>query len=168
MIIARSGLVDPLKASTEVGDEEDQPLVAGRPSLGVSQPVGDESRNFGEGRRCHPAATGADVVLPKRAGSFTRMEILRRRVQPGGLDNEPVNLSELGQIDPETRVGYDDAHAIVDDHSRLAYVEIHDDEKAATVTGFVERALAFFASHGITAKRLLRPSQCRGLVTVKR
>jgi len=52
-------------------------------------------------------------------------------------------------------VGYDYAHAIVDDHSRLAYVELHDDEKAATVTGFVERALAFFAAHGIVAKRLM-------------
>jgi transposase InsO family protein len=55
----------------------------------------------------------------------------------------------------ETRVGYDFAHAIVDDHSRLAYVELHDDEKAETVTGFVERALAFFDTHGITAKRLM-------------
>src|SRR5258708_39469606 len=56
---------------------------------------------------------------------------------------------------PETRVGYDYAHAIVDDHTRLAYVELHTDEKAATVTGFVERALAFFAEHGIVAKRLM-------------
>ena len=52
-------------------------------------------------------------------------------------------------------VGYDYAHAIVDDHTRLAYVELHDDEKAATVTGFMERALAFYAEHGITAKRLM-------------
>jgi transposase InsO family protein len=55
----------------------------------------------------------------------------------------------------ETRVGYDYAHAIVDDHSRLAYVELHDDEKAATVTAFLERALAFFSNHGIVAKRLM-------------
>jgi transposase InsO family protein len=55
----------------------------------------------------------------------------------------------------ESRVGYDFAHAIVDDHSRLAYVELHDDEKAATVTGFVERALAFFEGHGISVKRLM-------------
>jgi len=55
----------------------------------------------------------------------------------------------------ETRVGYDYAHAIVDDHSRLAYVELHGDEKAQTVTGFVGRALAFFAEQGITAKRLM-------------
>ena len=52
-------------------------------------------------------------------------------------------------------LGYDYAHAIVDDHSRLAYVELHDDEKAATVTGFVERALAFFAEHGIVTRRVM-------------
>jgi transposase InsO family protein len=56
---------------------------------------------------------------------------------------------------PETRVGYEYAHAIVDDHSRLAYAELHADEKAATVTGFVERALAFFEQHGIATKRLM-------------
>jgi hypothetical protein len=42
---------------------------------------------------------------------------------------------------PETRVGYEYAHAIVDDHTRLAFVELHADEKAATVTAFVERTL---------------------------
>lgn len=56
---------------------------------------------------------------------------------------------------PQTLVGYDFAHAIVDDHSRLAYVELHDDERAATVTGFLERALRFFAGHGISARRLM-------------
>jgi transposase len=52
-------------------------------------------------------------------------------------------------------VGYDYAHAIVDDHSRLGYVELLDDERAQTVTGFVQRALAFFAAHGIEPKRLM-------------
>jgi len=55
---------------------------------------------------------------------------------------------------PETRVGNDYAHAIVDDHSRLAYVELHDDERAATVTAFMQRALAFFAGHGVTVRPL--------------
>jgi len=54
-----------------------------------------------------------------------------------------------------TRVGYDFAHAIVDDHSRLAYVELHTDERAATVTAFTQRALAWFESNGIHAKRLM-------------
>jgi transposase InsO family protein len=52
-------------------------------------------------------------------------------------------------------VGYDFAHAIVDDNSRLAYVELHRDERAATVTGFLERALAFYARHGVRARRLM-------------
>jgi transposase InsO family protein len=53
------------------------------------------------------------------------------------------------------RLGYDVVHAIVDDHSRLAYAEVLADAKAATVTGFLERALAFFARHGIEPKRLM-------------
>ena len=53
------------------------------------------------------------------------------------------------------RVGYDYAHAIVDDHSRLGYAELLADERAQTVTAFVARALAFFAAHGIEPKRLM-------------
>jgi transposase InsO family protein len=41
------------------------------------------------------------------------------------------------------------------DHSRLAYSELHRDERATTVTGFVERGLAFYAARGIRPKRLL-------------
>jgi transposase InsO family protein len=53
-----------------------------------------------------------------------------------------------------SKVGWEFCHSIIDDHSRLAYTEIHPDEQAATVTGFVERALAFFAGHDMTARRL--------------
>lgn len=57
--------------------------------------------------------------------------------------------------DRHHRDGVDVVHAIIDDHSRLAYAEVLDDAKAPTVTGFLERALAFFAEHGIEPKRLL-------------
>ena len=53
------------------------------------------------------------------------------------------------------RVGHEFVHSLVDDHSRLAYSELHRDERAATVVGFVERGLAFFERHGIQAKRLM-------------
>jgi transposase InsO family protein len=53
------------------------------------------------------------------------------------------------------RVGYDYAHAIVDDHSRLSYAELLADERAQTVTAFVARALAFYTAHGIQPKRLM-------------
>lgn len=52
------------------------------------------------------------------------------------------------------RVGWEFCHSMIDDHTRLAYTEIHPDEKAPTVTAFVERALEFFAGHGVTPKRL--------------
>jgi transposase InsO family protein len=46
-------------------------------------------------------------------------------------------------------------HAIIDDHSRLAYAEIHPDQRATTSAAFLERALRFYADHGISAKRLM-------------
>jgi transposase InsO family protein len=53
------------------------------------------------------------------------------------------------------RVGWEYVHSIVDDCSRLAYSEIHDDEKAATVTAFTRRALDWYLSHGVVAERLM-------------
>jgi transposase InsO family protein len=49
----------------------------------------------------------------------------------------------------KARIGFDYVHSMVDDHTRLAYSEIHDDEKGDTCAGFIERAAAFFADHGI-------------------
>jgi transposase InsO family protein len=52
------------------------------------------------------------------------------------------------------KVGWEFCHSIIDDHSRIAYSELHPDEKADTVVAFAERALAFFAGLGIRAQRL--------------
>jgi transposase InsO family protein len=89
-------------------------------------------------------------------GDLLHMDVSRyaRFLRPGHRVTGDRSQSLRGRS-VATRIGYDYAHAIVDDHSRLAFVELHDDEKAATVTGFVERALAFFAEHGIGAKRLM-------------
>jgi transposase len=53
------------------------------------------------------------------------------------------------------RVGWEYVHSIVDDCSRLAYAEIHDDERAATVTAFTRRAFEFFEGRGIAIERLM-------------
>lgn len=53
------------------------------------------------------------------------------------------------------RPGYTYLHAAVDDNSRLAYVECHENERAVTAVEFFERARIFFASHGITVKSVL-------------
>jgi transposase InsO family protein len=48
------------------------------------------------------------------------------------------------------RVGYVYLHSAVDGYSRLAYTEALAYEKAATAIGFMHRARAWFAAHGIT------------------
>jgi|SRR6185437_12929861 transposase InsO family protein len=90
-------------------------------------------------------------------GDLLHMDTSRyaRFLRPGHRVTGDRSQRSRNWMRPETRVGYDFAHAIVDDYSRLAYVELHADERAATVSGFVERALVFFAEHGIVAKRLM-------------
>ena len=47
------------------------------------------------------------------------------------------------------RVGYEYVHCAIDDHTRLAYAEIHPDERATTCAEFLRRAATWFAEHGI-------------------
>jgi transposase InsO family protein len=56
--------------------------------------------------------------------------------------------SRLGP-DRNRGVGYDYLHCVVDDHSRLAYVELHPREDAETNARTLERALRFFAELGL-------------------
>jgi transposase InsO family protein len=90
-------------------------------------------------------------------GDLLHMDVSRyaRFERPGHALTGDRSHRGGGWMRPETRVGYDYAHAVVDDHTRMAYVELCDDEKAATITGFMQRALAFYASHGIAAKRVM-------------
>ena len=99
-------------------------------------------------------------------------QVIRRyeRARPGELVH--VDVKKLGVIRPGggwrahgrdswqgrrakseqdagRRVGYDYVHCAVDDHTRLAYAEIHSDEKGETCAGFLTRAGAWFAAHGI-------------------
>ena len=47
-------------------------------------------------------------------------------------------------------IGYDYIHTAIDDHTRLAYIEILPDEKGLTCAAFLLRAAAYFHTHGIT------------------
>ncbi|WP_297618130.1 IS481 family transposase, partial [Nocardioides sp.] len=46
-------------------------------------------------------------------------------------------------------------HTVIDDHSRVAYAEIHDDETAATASAVLHRAVAWFAARGVVVERVL-------------
>jgi transposase InsO family protein len=51
--------------------------------------------------------------------------------------------------------GWECVHIAIDDCTRLAYAEVLENEKATTVTGFLNRTVAFYARHGITVEQLL-------------
>ena len=55
----------------------------------------------------------------------------------------------------KARIGYDYVHSMVDDHTRIAYSEIHDDEQGDTCAGFIERAGEFFADLGVSIDRIM-------------
>jgi len=131
-------------------------LVAGATGFAHST-VWKVLRRAGLSRRAAAVKEPANRYEWPCPGELLHMDVSRyaRFLRPGHAVTGDRSQRSRQWMRPETRVGYDYAHAIVDDHSRLAYVELHDDERAATVTGFVERALAFFETHGITVNRLM-------------
>ena len=53
------------------------------------------------------------------------------------------------------RIGFDHIRPAVDDHSRIAYVEAHDDETKQTAAAVLRNAVAWFADRGVTVQRVL-------------
>src|SRR5437763_15010986 len=53
------------------------------------------------------------------------------------------------------QIGTAFVHTVIDDHSRVAYAEIHADEKAATAIGVLRNAVAWFNTRGVTVQRVL-------------
>ncbi len=52
-------------------------------------------------------------------------------------------------------VGTAFVQTVLDDHSRVAYAEVHDDETAATAISVLQRATAWFTARGVTVQRVL-------------
>jgi transposase InsO family protein len=51
--------------------------------------------------------------------------------------------------------GWDFVHVAVDDHTRVAYVEILDDERKASAIGFLERMVVWFADKGVNVRAVM-------------
>jgi len=73
------------------------------------------------------------------------------RIPPGGgwrvlgrAEGRKHNPRRLG-------LGQDVVHVAIDDATRLAFVEVHDDERGETCAAFLEAAASFFAAAGIPA-----------------
>jgi transposase InsO family protein len=52
-------------------------------------------------------------------------------------------------------IGWEYVHVCVDDASRVAYVEVLDDELGTTTAAFLERAVAHYGELGIRTRRVL-------------
>jgi len=60
-----------------------------------------------------------------------------------------------GMVNRHRGIGWEYLHVAVDDASRLAYTEILPDERKASAMAFLERALAWFARHGVSVERIM-------------
>src|SRR5690349_1824803 len=89
----------------------------------------------GLSRRLRPTREAANSYEWPCPGDLLHMDVARyaRFLRPGHAVTGDRSQRSDGRIE-QTRIGYDYIHAIVDDHSRLAFVERHDDETAQTVT----------------------------------
>ena len=74
-----------------------------------------------------------------------------------GYRNRSVTAKRTGKrgIAGDMAQGTAFVHTVIDDHSRVAYAEIHNDEKADTAIGVLQRAVSWFAARGVTIERVL-------------
>lgn len=158
---------------TRTPDEIEQQVLAARaaersgPDV-LGPKVGVPARTVSRILRRHnvPYLRECDPITGEVIRSSKQTAVRYERDQPGELVH--MDVKKLGRIpdgggwrahgrasgsiqrDRNTKVGYDYVHSLVDDHSRLAYSEVLADEKGPTCAAFLERAIAYFAAHGIT------------------
>jgi transposase InsO family protein len=102
----------------------------------IDRPTGKVIRRY---ERAHP-------------GELIHLDIKKvGRIPPGG----GWKVHGRGKVRKRPRVGYTYLHVAVDDHSRVAYVEAHDNEQAVTLVGFWRRAQHWFWAKGMTVDEVL-------------
>jgi transposase len=126
-----------------------------------------------------PVSTVSAVLARIGLGKLSRLEPPEppnryERERPGELLH--IDVKKLGRIrgaghrmtgsrasQKRTRLngkltgvaGWEFVHVCVDDATRLAYVEVLEDETGLTAVGFLRRAIAFYRRHGITVERVM-------------
>ncbi len=117
-----------------------------------------------------PLSTVSTILNRIGLGRLSRLEPPEpanryQRERPGELVH--IDVKKLGRIgrpghrvngDRTTRsrgIGWEYVHVAVDDATRLAYVEVLEDEKAVTAAAFLRRAVAHFGDYGIRVERVM-------------
>ena len=117
-----------------------------------------------------PLSTVSAVLTRIGLGKRSRLEPLEapnryERAEPGELLH--VDVKKLGRIAAAGHrvtgsrrgqakgIGWEYVHVCVDDATRLAYVEVLEDEKGTTAVGFLRRAVSHFAAYGIPVRGVM-------------
>ena len=126
------------------------------------------------GRLGMPPSTVHAVLVRHGLSRLSRMDrvtgdvIRYERDHPGELVH--VDVKKIGRVPDgggwrvhgrQSRAGrargtgFDYLHVAIDDHSRVAFVQAHTDERGETCARFLTDALAFFAAHGVDVERVM-------------
>ena len=117
-----------------------------------------------------PLSTVSGILTRSGLGRLSGLEPLEppnryERERPGELVH--VDVKKLGRIgrpghrvhgDRRTRtrgIGWEYVHVAIDDATRIPYVEVLADERAATAVGFLRRAVAHYRRYGIEVERVM-------------
>jgi transposase InsO family protein len=123
-----------------------------------------------------PVSTVSGILTRIGIGSPSKLESTApanryQKQRPGELVH--IDVKKLARIDRQgrhlrsdprkpslrrsgrRRIGFEFVHIAIDDATRLAYVEVLEDEKARTAVAFLARALDFYRSHGVGVERVM-------------
>jgi len=76
--------------------------------------------------------------------------------RPSGSKNRSATVAERRSgKNRGPLLGHAFVHTVIDDHTRIAYAEVHDDETAQTATAVLARAVTWYAARGINVERVL-------------
>ncbi|MEV7133543.1 IS481 family transposase [Arthrobacter sp. NPDC093128] len=176
---AEAGLLDrssrPHRTPSKTSTEREDAVIAARTEFRcgparLSRATGVPERTISRilARRGLPPLAACDPVTGAVIRATRSTAVRYERQYPGELIH--VDVKKLGRIpdgggwrahgrSEKVRgrgIGFDYIHAAIDDHSRLAYAEIHPDEKGPTAAAFLLRAAAYFKAQGIrTIERII-------------
>lgn len=161
----RAGLVDRSSAPRRVANRTGEQRVAAIAALRRLRMTGAEIAEV----LVMPLSTVSGILTRIGMGKLGRLgqepAVRYERDRPGELIH--IDVKKLGRIGQEGHrihgdrrrrsrgIGWEFVHVCVDDCTRLAYVEVLDDERKETVTVFLRRAVAWFADQGVIIERLM-------------
>ena len=122
----------------------------------VARSRGVDGRAGGEIRRYEHDRPGAMLhVDVKKLGNIPAGGGHRFVGRRQGRRNRAATPGMRRNAHRDPIVGKAFVHTVLDDHSRVAYAEIHDDETAVTAVAVFRRAVAWFNTRGVTVERVL-------------